>query len=438
MKKSAVLWIFLAVLFMAACGKDVPVDTPQEQESLINEDYAALEQAVSAFNALSSGTMQIQIDYMQKHAEANGQGGSVYQSLDKHTISFVKAGQNYNFIKIVEAQEQTVPMGYKQQDGVYTTYNYEAYGDGTFQWKEGAAELEYYELPAESSVFTDLTDISLIDDILREKEGDIIKYSFVLDEAFYDYAVRESEFNNYELREYNINYFVDQNNVLSRVSLIKDEFWVQSENYNVEQKTVYEISLLEKNQPVDLNYFKNSSTYTKPVYNEITEIWREDFINIPETYILDVRVPRVKESLPNAYKINQRIEEDCAVALNATVEDLVSEGEWGGYPWHTVDFAVYRFDDVYQLCIFNTEASAWGSGIGMWMYKYYYDTTSEDIVSPEDFLESMNYTQEDILQIFYEDYLGEIDMGDYTYEEIADWYYFGEDGSIQFYVNLFG
>lgn len=438
MKKSVFLLIFFTFLFMVACEKNVPVELPEDQEGLIDEDYAVLEQAVSSFNALESGTMQIQIDYMQNHIGVSGQGESVYQSLDTHTVSFAKAGQNYNFIKIVEAQEQTAPMGYKQEDGVYTMYNYVAYDDGTFQWKEGAAELEYYALPEESDLFTNLIEISLIDDILREEQDETTKYSLVLDEAFFDYAVQASEFINYELRAYNINYFVDQNNLLRRVSLTKEEFWIQSEDYNVEQTTAYEISLSEKNQPVDLNYFANSGTYTRPVYDEITEIWKESFINIPETYILDVRVPKIKENLPNAYKINQRIADDCAIALNATVEDLVSEGEWGGYPWHTVDFAVYQFGDVYQLCIFNTEASAWGSGIGMWMYKYYYDVSRGDIVSQEDFLESMDYTQEEILESFYEDYLGEINMGNYTYEEVADWYYFDEDGSIQFYVNLFG
>ena len=318
-------------------------------------------------------------------------------------------------------------------------YTYEAYDDGTFQWKEGAAELGYYDWPEEVTVFTELVDLSLVEGILLEKEGEYVKYSLTLDEAFFDYAAQDSEFNSYELKEYDINYFVDPNNLLSRVSLTKNEFWIQSENYNVTKTTVYDISLVEKNQKVDLNYFRNSGTYKKPVYGDITEIWKEDFINIPETYILDVRVPKLKENLPNAEKINQKIAMDCSIALNATVDDLVSEGEWGNYPWHTVDFAVYKFGDIYQICIFNTESSAWGSGIGMWMYKYYYDINLGDVVSQEDFLVHMNYIPEEILEIFYQDYLGEFGTGEsYTYDEIADWYYFDENANIQFYVNLFG
>lgn len=127
------------------------------------------------------------------------------------------------------------------------------------------------------------------------------------------------------------------------------------------------------------------------------------------------------------------------MALNATEDDLISEGEWGGYPWHTVDFAVYRFGDIYQICIFNTEASAWGSGIGMWLYTYYYDINLGDVISQEDFLVNMNYTPEEIVEIFYQDYLSEIDMeNSYTYDEISNWYYFDGDAKIQFYVNLFG
>ena len=437
-KKFAVMLMLFVALFAIACGNNASVDPPKEEESSVDEHYSALEQAIVAFNALDFGALQVQSNYTQKHIGINGQDGSSYQSAEKSTIEFIKAGQNYNFIQMIEPQDESLPFGYKQENGVHTMYNYAAYDDGTFQWREGAAELDYYNLPEETERFTELIDQSLIDDILREDSGEAIQYTLILDEMFFDRAVGETEYNSYELKEYSILYFTDQNGLLERVLLNKSESWIQSEHYNVEQITTYDISLLETSQPVDLNYFKNSGTYKKPVYDEITEIWKEDFINIPETYILDVRVPKVKESLPNAEKINRQIEEDCAIALNATYEDLLIEGEWGGYPWHTVDFAVYAFDDIYQICIFNTEASAWGSGIGMWMYKYYYDIAAGDVVSQEDFLERMNYTQEDVLQIFYEDYLNGEDMGTYTYEEISTWYYFDENSRIQFYVNLFG
>lgn len=437
-KKTAISLLLLSVVFMTACGGDGSVQQPEEGEDHIGENYAALRQVVSSFDAMTSGTLQIVIDYNQKHVEVGGQGGSEYNSIETKTIDFVKSGPGYHFIEIVEAEDQNVPKGYKQEDGVYTMYHYEAYQDGTFQWVEGAAELGYYDLPSEASVFIELADEALIDDIQITEEDDYTQYTLALDEMFFDYAVQSSDLNSYELKEYVISYFVDAENQLRRVALKKSEYWVQSETYDVEQTTAYDIALTAKNQKINLDYFKENGTHIKPVYDDVTQIWREEFINIPETYILDVRVPKLKETLPNAEKINQKIAVDCAVALNSDVDDLISEGEWGSYPWHTVDFAVYQFGDVYQICIFNTEASAWGSGIGMWMYKYYYDIGVGDVVNQEDFLREMNYTHEEIVEIFHRDYLSEIDMGDsYTYDEISDWYYFDEAGHVQFYVNLF-
>ncbi|NCB43346.1 MAG: hypothetical protein EOM59_12115 [Clostridia bacterium] len=439
MKKISTFTILFAILFMVACKGSGSVEIPEEQIGNIDESYALLEEAVSTFGVLSSGTLEMSMRYEQKHIDVSGQGESLYENEQTKTVHFAKAGAGYNFIEIVETNEQDVPIGYKQEDGVYTQYNYMAYDEGTFQWMEGAAELANDALPEEFLIIMQLMDKNLVDEILIKEEGDYIKYTLVLDEIFFDRAHQSSDLAGYALSGYVLNYFVDQDNSLSRVSLDKSESWIQSENYNVEQRIVYDISLIEKNQAVDLNFFETSGTYTRPVYDEITEIWREEFINIPETYIFDVRVPKMKESLPNAEKINQKIAVDCTVALNSTVDDLLSEGGWGGYPWHTVDFSVYQFGDIYQICIFNTEASAWGSGIGMWMYKYYYDIALGDVVNQEDFLVMMNYTPEEIVEIFHRDYLGQTNMEEtYTYDEIAEWYYFDQDAKIQFYINLFG
>lgn len=427
---------------MVACGKTGAGNQTEGQKVEVAESYTALDEAISTFTALDSGTLRMVIEQNQNHKEANGQSENPYKNVETKTIKFVRSGDYYNFIETDETdetEERDVPVGYKQKDGIRTFYNYMAYDNGTFQWGEGIAELDQYGLPEEIVMAMQLPNIEFIEDIHKGKSGKLTKYTLVLTEGYFDYAERSSEYSSYELNQYDISYFLNKNNQLSSIFLDKSEFWIQSENYNVEQTTTYDIALIENDPKVNMDYFTSSGTYKKPIYDEITEIWREEFINIPETYIFDVRVPRLKQDLPNADKINQKIAADCSLALNATEDDLISEGEWGGYPWHTVDFAVYRFGDIYQICIFNTEASAWGSGIGMWLYTYYYDINLGDVISQEDFLVNMNYTPEEIVEIFYQDYLSEIDMeNSYTYDEISNWYYFDGDAKIQFYVNLFG
>lgn len=437
-KKTAILWLSFIVIFMTACGGNNAVQQPEDEENRLDERYATLQEAISDFSSSTSGTIQIIKERNEKYVDISGENVSDYSVVETKTIDFTKSSANYNFIEIVETKGWEVPEGYRQSDGVFTKYHYVAYPDGTFQWTEGAAELSHYSLPQDVSMLLELTEIDFIDSIMTSDEGDYVKYNLLFKHEFFDFASQASDYNNYELKGYDINYFIDNKNQLSRIVLEKNELWAQSEMYDVVQTTVFEIDLIKKNKKTDLDYFRKNGTYTKPIYNEITEIWREEFINIPETSILDVRIPKLKATLPNAEKINKKIAADCALALNATVEDLEKEIIWADYPWRTVDFSVHKFGDVYQICIFNTEACALGSGINMWMYTYYYDIAVGDAISQDNFLRHMGFTREEIVAIFHNEYLGGMGTGDsYTYDEISDWYYFDEDRLVQFYVNLY-
>ena len=247
-------------------------------------------------------------------------------------------------------------------------------------------------------------------------------YELIPDEALFDTRASLSSYNGYSLDEYNISYYVDPEGLLRRVVLSQTESWIHTEIYNMEQTLLYDIELVSIQDETDMDHFRSSSTHVRPVYDEITEIWREAFINIPETYLFDVRIPKLRSDLPNAQKVNDLIAADCNMELSATLADLTSQGEWGGYPWYTADFSVSRFGDIYQICIFKTEASAWGSGVSMWMYKYYYDVEQGDVLDTEDFLAHMNYTPQEVEEIFYRDYLYESPEPDdeFTYDQISD------------------
>ena len=438
-RRQFIFMILFFIVFLAACSGAGNTDVPVSEEKDLKDQYQKLLDSAASFSELNSGILTVDMNYVQRYIDILGKEDNEYDAQHTTTVNYQKREEGYDFIQIIRQADQELPSGLRQKDGIGTQYVYQPYDDGTFEWREGAASLDQYELPQEAQLFYDIPELSMIDAITSVEEGKLIKYTLLLDESYFDFAEQNSQNNGYELQECNMSYYVDKNGMLARVIVERKEFWIYSEVYDVEQMHLYDISLSGSNEPVDMDYFKKNQTYTKPLYTDITEVWREEYINIPETYIFDVRIPKLKEDLPNAEKINAKIAADCSIELSATEEDLISEAEWGGYPWHTTDFAVYKFDQVYEICIFNSEASAWGSGIGMWIYTYYYDASIEDEISAEDFLEKAGYTREEIVEIFYRDYLGEMGEGEaYTYDEISDWYYFDEAGHVQFYVNLFG
>ena len=433
--------ICLVLLFSACGGKPEPVvELPEDSINEIQETYEQLQEAAAAFRQLDAGVLQIVSEQTQRHIESGSGQANEYVEKTEDTIRFRKTDQGYDLIRISRSEGQDVPTGYKQENGILTLYNYRAHEDGTFEWKEAAAEKNHYRLPEEADLFVHLTDQKLIREIRVEHRDGMTVYELIPGGAFFDARASLSAYKGYALDTYQISYCVDEQHLLRKVILSQTESWTHTEIYDVEQTRVVEIELDSVQDETDLDYFRNNGTYVRPVYDEITEIWREEFINIPETYLFDVRIPRVREELPNANKINDRIAADCEMELNATLADLTSQGDWGGYPWHTVDFEVCRFGDIYQICIFNTEASAWGSGVSMWMYKYYYDASLGDEIKPEDFLAHMNYTPREIEEIFYRDYLFESPDpdGEFTYDQISDWFYIDEDANVRFYVNLYG
>lgn len=442
MKKKVLILLLLGFsVFLFSCkGPQDPGEILPETGDGIGESYEKLKAAQAAFLALDAGVLEAAGEFIQTYIEAGNGQENEYRDQTADTIHFRKTSKGYDYIQISQTVTRDTPEGYKQEDGVRTLYQYMAYPDGTFEWKESAAEKDYYDLPAAAALFTALDSENMIRDILVRTEGSSTVYELVPDEAYYDSRASQSTYTGYSLDAYTISYHVDSDGLLRRVVLSETESWIHTEIYNIKQSNSIDIELVSLKDEADMDHFPSSSTYQRPVYDEITEIWRQEFINIPETYLFDVRIPKLRKDLPNADAINERIAADCSMELNATPEDLESQGEWGGYPWHTTDFAVYRFGDIYEICIFNTEASAWGSGVSMWLYKYYYDAVRGQVVEIDDFLASMQYTPEEIVEAFYRDYLYESpdSGGDFTYDQIRDWFYLDGEGRVQFYVNLYG
>ncbi|HHX93431.1 MAG TPA: hypothetical protein GX688_07340 [Clostridiales bacterium] len=436
--KRIIALIVVSMLALTSCGaKGGPAGGAEGDLSALR---AQIQEAQQAFSRLGTGELRIETERTQTYVHASGGQDVEQEETTSDIIYFKKTGSDYEFIQIRRQSLADTPEGFKQHNDIHTKFYYISRPNGTHTWQEAAAESGYDSLPEEADWLFRLESEPLIEAIEADEQDGYTVYELTPNEAWFEAAAAGSEYNGYAVDAYSISYSINEDGLLRSVRVAQDESWIHSDMYDIRQTLRCEIELVDTGTAPDMDYFKNDSTYQKPVYDEITEIWREEFINLPETFLFDVRIPRMKSDLPGAAAINSRIQEDCNLELTATAVDLESYGSWGGYPWHTVDFAVMKFGHVYQICIFNTEASAWGSGVNRWLYKYYYDSVAGEAMSADDFLVHMGYEPPEIEELFFRDVVIEdIDSADdYSYDDIADWYYFDENGRVQFYVTLYG
>lgn len=434
--KRIVAAVIASMLVLTACsGKKSPGGHTD-----LHESYAALREAQMALSKVGAGELYIKTAVEQIYVHAAGGQDIEHEEKKEDAVYFLNNGSGYEYIQVSKSSLSEVPEGFRQQNGVQTLFHYTEYPGGAVMWQEVTARRGDDVLPEEASPLFHLEDEALLESIAVDAQGEYTVYELSVGEAWFEGAAVQSDKKDYSVDAYRLSYFVDESGLLCRVVAEKEESWIQSDMYDIKQSSSFDIELRGPWQAPDMGYFKSNSTYEKPAFADITEIWREEFINLPETYLFDVRIPKMKSDLPGAEGINKKIQDACRMELTATVTDLENLGSWGDYPWRTVDFAVMQFGEIYQICIFNSEASAWGSGVGRWLYKYYYDKSEGVEISSDDFLAHMGYEPAEIEEIFYRDMLVEEPgaYDDYSYDSISEWYYFDENGVVRFYVTLYG
>lgn len=154
-----------------------------------------------------------------------------------------------------------------------------------------------------------------------------------------------------------------------------------------------------------------------------------------------VSIPKVKESLSNADKINQKIYADYENVITATREDYGSLVTGFSYPTLMIYYKEFEFDGVYEVCLFERRYSTFGSGIDYSVKKYYYDSNIEDEITEDEFLSKLGYNREDVIKAFYDEVrevdskAAEADYG-FPYERITYLYHVDENRDLEFHTGL--
>jgi len=159
--------------------------------------------------------------------------------------------------------------------------------------------------------------------------------------------------------------------------------------------------------------------------------------DIPDVFRFDVTIPKIKDSVPNADKINNKIRSDYQEIMSADRSNYTELVTGFTYPVLNVKYEIYSFDGVYEICVLGEIYSAQGSGVSFWAMRYYYDTNIMDEISEEEFLSKLGYSKEKIVQAFYDEVVEDGDTG-YTYEDfITFWYYIDQNKQCVFHSGLY-
>lgn len=161
--------------------------------------------------------------------------------------------------------------------------------------------------------------------------------------------------------------------------------------------------------------------------------------DIPGVIGFDVALPKLTADTPGAAAINGQIEQDYAVDLTAgRTGDHSGLGVFAAYgnPGYHIWYETYAFGSAWEICIIGEEGSRDGSGVGLWVDRYYYDGATGQVMPEEDFLALAGYTREDVLGAFYEQIVEPGD-GPYAYEDFAHNYYVDGDGELVLWTGMY-
>ncbi len=386
-----------------------------------------------------------------------GEGRIVLSKNVVSTASFIGGGPSYEersfgsydtsfytdssgricFVRLSDREGMGVYAGELQQNGVHYDYYLRTHDDGTREWVESIATANASELPALEKLMLYPPEGFEIDNIIREGNS----YKLVLAKGFYRVLAEDSSVDPalYTLMDIDAVYSFGDDGALTGCTWTYTEAWGDG-TASYRNKVKAELKLDTESELLPPTWFRDDTNYVRPEYADITETAREYHVNIPGKIIFDVRIPKIKDSLPGADSINKRIGEACEFELTMD-EASLNELSFDYYAIRTADYEVCRFGNYYELIITTQDGLAYGSGTNVQYYVFIYDAVGSREADAESFLQKMGYTKETFLEAAdadpeYETVTGKKLTEVFTYEELLERFYFDKDQNLIFVTDL--
>ncbi len=364
--------------------------------------------------------------------------GWVSEGTDAYTTSFYtdKDGR-VEMVRLISRDGSAAREGELQYKGVKYKYSLEEHQDGSVEWREGAAEAGCITLPVPEALLFELPAPEELDSIVFEYSS----YKLSVGRAYFRILTEDksAEPAYYTLEDVKAEYYLDEDGKLSSCSWTYSDSW-STEGVSVTENVTAEVTLEKDRNPMPSTWFRDSSTYVRPEYPEITETAREAHFNLPGKIVFDVRIPKIKDGLPGADALNGIIERDLDYELTMN-ETLLAAQEFDYYTVRRADYSVIKLGKNYEILVDCSLGSAEGSGAATWGHRYFYVPDKGGMVSPETFLGMMGYDRESFLAAadadeYYTDYSENKMTEDFSYEELLGMFYFDQNAELIFVPDL--
>jgi len=364
--------------------------------------------------------------------------GWVSEGTDVYTTSFYtdKDGR-VEMVRLISRDGADPREGELQYKGVRYKYAQADHADGTVEWQEGAAATGCTSLAVPEALIFELPELEELDSISFEYSC----YTLAVGRAFFRVLSEDSSVDSayYTLENVKAEYFLDPDGKLASCTWTYTDSWI-ADGSTVTENISADIKLENGRAPMPATWFRDSSTYVRPEYPEITETAREVHYNLPGKVVFDVRIPKIKNGLPGADTLNGIIERDLDYELNMN-ETLLAAQDFEYYTVRRADYSVIKLGKNYEILIDCSMGAVEGSGAATWGYRYFYAPDKGGMVTPEAFLNMMGYDRETFLAAadadeFYADYSDKKMTEDFTYEELLGMFYFNENAELVFVPDL--
>lgn len=367
-------------------------------------------------------------------------GGTGWDSegTEVYTTSFYTGSDgSVEMVRLLSVDGDEPNDGELQYKGVKYRYTRTIHEYDTVEWVEGAAQTGCKELPALESLMYILPAFEELDSIKFEYSC----YKLSVGKSFFRVLAEDSDVDRayYTISNVSAEYYLDGNGDLAGCSWMYTDNWIKN-GASVTENVSAEVEILKDQTPLPATWFRDSSTYVRPEYPEITETAREVHFNLPGKIVFDVRIPKIKDGMPGADKLNKLIEKDLEYELGMD-ESSLAAAEYSDYIFRKADYSVIKIGKTYEILVDCSVGSAEGSGAAAWGYRYFYSADKGGPLSAEEFLKTMGYDRESFLAAadaddFYTDYSGSKLSEDFTYDELLGMFYFDEGSELVFVPDL--
>ncbi len=414
-------------------NETVPDDgTPREQK-LYDQLKALCEEAFGS----GEGELAAKRTYSTLTSTPGGYGW-VSEGTDSYTTSFYtdKDGR-VEMVRLISRDGSGAREGELQYKGVKYKYSLETHQGGTVEWREGAAESGCTTLTVPEALLFELPAFEELDSITFEYSS----YKLSVGRAYFRILTEDKSADPayYTLEDVKAEYYLDEDGKLASCSWTYADSW-STDGVSVTENVTAEVTLEKDRTPMPSTWFRDSSTYVRPEYPEITETAREAHFNLPGKIVFDVRIPKIKDGLPGAETLNGIIERDLDYELTMN-ETLLAAQEFDYYTIRRADYSVIKLGKNYEILIDCSMGSAEGSGAATWGHRYFYVPDKGGMVTPETFLGIMGYDRESFLAAAdadesYMDYSESKMTEDFSYEELLGMFYFDQNAELVFVPDL--